>query len=363
MLVLGRSTGSSHNGGHGTTGLVTNERARVRAGIVGSLPRPEWLSEDGDVRISFRLEGAALESAFDDAVSLAVRDQERAGLDFVTDGEQRRRHYIRGFVERLPGFDYSRYVPKVTRGGRYRTQAPVLAEMPRWEKPVQARDTAYTVAQSARPVKVTLPGPLTILDTFYNETGLPEEELAEHIADAVNLEAKALVEAGASIVQIDEPAFCGYLDKTAEWGVQMLDRSIAGLSVPTVVHICYGYGTPQVLEWKRHNTTWDQYAHLLPMLRNSTVSGLSLEFAASGVDPAVLAESGDKTIWYGAIDVSVDSPPETPEQVADRLRRALEYVPASRLIASTDCGLMPLGREVARQKMTALAEGARLVGR
>lgn len=333
----------------------------VPAGIVGSLPRPEWLSQPAGVRIEWKLRGEELKVGQDDAVVLALHDQEQADLDLVTDGEQRRDHYLHGFVRHLPGFDYSRQEPKSTRGGRYQVPSPVITEPPRWDKPVLAEATVFARAHSNRPLKVTIPGPLTIVDSFHNATDLSEEQLARHLAGIVNQELQAVVAAGADIVQIDEPGFCGYLDKAAAWGVEVLDRCLEGIQAQSVVHICYGYGVPLVLEWKRHNQDWDQYAHLLPLLKQSRVDGLSLEFAASGVDPAVLAAAGDKLIWFGAIDVAIDSPVETAEQVAERLRGALKHIPPERLVASTDCGMIPLSRAQARAKMAALADGAELV--
>src|SRR5581483_3386521 len=170
-----------------------------------------------------------------------------------------------------------------------------------------------------------------------------ERAFAAALAAAINAEARDLAAAGADVVQIDEPAFNVYPDKAAAWGIELLDRCLEGVTARTAVHICYGYGSAAVLAWKAQNADWSQYRRLLPLLRQSRVQQLSLEFAASGVDPAVLAEAGDKEILYGCVDVSA-APPDPPEVIADRIRAALRYVPPERLLPCTDCGMAPIPR-------------------
>jgi 5-methyltetrahydropteroyltriglutamate--homocysteine methyltransferase len=328
--------------------------------LVGSLPRPEWLATPEQVRAQWLLEGPVLRIGQDDAVLLAIQLQEEAGLDVLTDGEQRRRHYIESFCGELGGFDYKDLVDKPTRGGRYVQKVPRISRPVERTKPILLDGLRFLRAHTARPVKVTIPGPMTIADTAENAYYRDERALAEALAAAINAEARDLAAAGADVIQIDEPAFNVYVDAAETWGIETLDRCLDGVTARTAVHICYGYGSAAVLAWKQQNQDWSQYHRLLPLLRQSRVQQLSLEFAASGVDPAVLAAAGDKDILYGCVDVS-PAPPDPPAVIADRIRAALRYVPAERLYPCTDCGLAPIPRAAARAKLQALAAAADLV--
>jgi 5-methyltetrahydropteroyltriglutamate--homocysteine methyltransferase len=201
---------------------------------------------------------------------------------------------------------------------------------------------------------------MTIADTAHNVYYGDQRAFAAALAAAINAEARELAAAGADVIQIDEPAFNIYLDDVEAWGVELLDRCLAGVAARTAVHVCYGYGSAAVLAWKRQNRDWSQYRRLLPLLRELRVQQLSLEFAASGVDPAVLAEAGDKDILYGCVDVS-PAPPDSPAVIADRIRAALRYVPPERLYPCTDCGMAPIPRAAARAKLEALSAAARQV--
>jgi 5-methyltetrahydropteroyltriglutamate--homocysteine methyltransferase len=334
----------------------------LRTMTVGSLPRPGWLARPGEIYTSYRLEGEALREAQDDAVLLALRDQEVAGLDFVTDGEQRRRHYIWGFCEGLTGLDFERLVKLQTRGGRYGVMvdaARVIGPIAR-PRPVLLEGLRFLKRHATKPVKVTLPGPMTTADTLADEHYRSRRDLAVDLAKVLNDEACELAESGCDIVQFDEPCFNIYLDEVEEWGVRALEQAAHGVRAKTAVHICYGYGIPPVLAWKTKNTDWSHYRRTLPLLRTSAIDQISVECAASGVDSSVLALARGKELMVGVIDVGTDEV-ESAETVAGRIRSALRYVEPERLFPCTDCGMVPRSRSAARGKMKALVEGARIV--
>ena len=331
--------------------------------IVGSLPKPAWLSETAKLRAAWRLEGDALREAHDDAVRLALAEQEAAGIDVVCDGEMRRRHYIWGFLEGLSGTDTVNLGEKRARGGRYAASTPaarVVGELAR-PAPVLLEALRFARARTARPLKVTLPGPMTIVDSVLDEHyGADERSLALRFAELLNAEARELAAAGADVVQFDEPCFNVYVDKVKDWGIAALERAMAGVAAKRAVHICYGYGTPTVLAWKRQNRDWGPYAATLPLLADSSVDQVSVECAAPGLDPAVLGALRGKDVMLGVIDVGSDTV-ETPERVAERIRAALAYVAPEHLLPCTDCGMVPRSRAAAAGKMRSLAAGAALV--
>ena len=335
----------------------------LETSIVGSLPKPAWLAEPNKLRAPWRLSGTELLDAQDDAVRLAILDQEEAGLDVVTDGEQRRRHYITDFLGGLAGIDVERTAKKQTRGGRYTESMAVpriVGEVARRE-PILVEACRRARAMTSRRLKVTLPGPMTMADDVADEHyGSSHQSLAMKFAAILNEEARALVDAGADVIQFDEPCFNVFIDEVGQWGIEALEHAMDGVRSVKAVHICYGYGTPLVLAWKSTNSSWGHYGATLPLLARSGVDQISVECAASGVDPAVLRESGDKDVLAGVIDVGSEEV-ETPETVAGRIRRALEYVPAARLKPTTDCGLVPRSQASARGKMHALAAGAAIV--
>ncbi len=336
----------------------------LRTMIVGSLPRPVWLADPQQQRVytSHRLEGEALREAQDDAVVLALRDQEVAGLDIVTDGEQRRRHYIWGFCEGLEGLDFTRLVKLETRGNRY----GVLVDAARVVGPIRRPRSILLEAlrfvkrHTTKPVKMTLPGPMTTADTLADEHYGNRRALAADLARVLNEEALELAENGCDIVQFDEPCFNIYLDDVEDWGIRLLEAAAKGVTAKRAVHICYGYGIPVVLAWKTKNTDWSHYGRTLPLLATSSIDQISVECAASGVDPSVLGLARGKDLMVGVIDVGSDEI-EPAETVAKRIRVAMEYVSPDRLFPCTDCGMVPRTRAAARGKMRALAEGARIV--
>ncbi len=330
--------------------------------IVGSLPRPTWLVPPNAMYVSWKLQDDTLGEGQDDAVLLALADQEAAGLNIVTDGEQRRRHYIWGFVEGLTGLDFSRLVEIETRGNRYgiKVRAARVVEQLRRPRSVLVEALRFMKQHTTKPVKVTLPGPMTIADTVADEYYGERRKLAAELARLVNEEACELADNGCDIVQFDEPCFNIYLDAVEEWGIQALEQCAQGVQAKTAVHICYGYGIPAVVEWKSQNTDWGHYARTLPLLRTSTIDMISVECAASGVNPAVLAEARGKDLMVGVIDVGTEEV-ETRETVAARIRTALQYVAPEHLYPCTDCGMIPRSRAAARGKMQALADSAWLV--
>ena len=334
----------------------------LETSIVGSLPKPPSLAQPG-LRAPWRLSGDELRAAQDEAVRQAIRDQEDAGLDVVTDGELRRRHYIGGFLDGLTGIDHEGTAKKQTRGGRYAESMDVpriVGDVSR-RGPILVEACRFARGLTTRRLKVTLPGPMTIADDVADaHYGRGHQALAMRFAELLNAEARDLVDAGADIVQFDEPCFNVFVEEVAQWGMEALERAMDGVRATTAVHICYGYGTPLVLAWKSSNTSWGHYGVTLPLLARSSVDQISVECAASGVDPAVLRAAGSKDVAVGVIDVGSDEV-ETAEIVAARIRRALEHVPAERLKPSTDCGLVPRTAGAARGKMRALAAGAAIV--
>lgn len=331
--------------------------------IVGSLPKPSWLAAPNMLRAPWRLSGPELIAAKEDAVRLAILDQEQAGLMTVTDGEVRRRHYIWGFLDGLTGIDTENLARARSRGGRYSETTEVARIVGPVERraPVLLEACRFARAATTRRLKVTMPGPMTIVDSVADEHyGTSRKTLAMKFAGILNAEARELTDAGADVIQFDEPCFNIYLDEVEAWGLEALEACIDGVRARRAVHICYGYGTPAVLAWKTKNTDWGHYGVTFPLLAKSSVDQVSLECAASGVDLAVLHELGDKDVLLGAIDVGTEEV-EAADVVAARLRRALQHVPAERLFPCTDCGLVPRSREVSRGKMRALAEGAAIV--
>ena len=335
--------------------------------IVGSLPKPSWLADPSSpLRAPWRVEGDELREAQDDAVRLALLDQEDAGLDIVCDGEMRRRHYIWGFLEGLTNIDTARLGQRIGyRGARYGefAQVPRITGEVTHPAPVFLEALQYARARTEKPLKVTLPGPMTVWDTTLDEHyGWGEKEMALHFAAMLNEEALALQTAGADVIQFDEPTFNIYTDKVQEWGIEVLERAMRGVTAKKCVHICYGYGVEGVLKWKTQNTEWGHYGITLPLLAQSSIDQVSVECAASGVDVSVLAALAGKDVLMGVIDVGTEQV-EAPELVAERIRDALPYVSPDHLYPCTDCGLVPRSRTAAMGKMRALARGAAIVRR
>ena len=330
--------------------------------LAGSLPKPEWLSTPGMLWAPWLLEGDALAAGKRDAVRLALLDQESAGIDIVTDGEQTRRHFVTTLIENLEGVDFE-HKKTVRIRDRYDAAVPVVVGPVARAGPIFADDARYVVSQTKRKVKYTLPGPMTMVDTLYDAHYGSRQKLAEAFAAILNDEARAIEAAGVAVIQFDEPAFNVYFDEVRDWGIAALERAARGLKCTTAVHICYGYGIRANVEWKKTlGSEWRQYENTFPLLARSAIDQISLECANSHVPLELMALLEGKDVLVGAIDVATDRV-ETPQEVAATIRAAMKHVPAGRIQPCTNCGMVPLSREVARAKLGALAQGAALVRR
>jgi 5-methyltetrahydropteroyltriglutamate--homocysteine methyltransferase len=330
--------------------------------VCGSLPKPAWLAQPQTLWAPWLLDGDALAEGKRDAVRLVLRDQERAGIDIVSDGEQTRRHFVTTLIENLDGVDFQNRKTVRIRN-RYDADVPVVVGPVARRRPVFVDDAAFLKGATDRRVKFTLPGPMTMVDTLYDAHYRSREKLAWAFAEILNEEARAIAAAGVDVIQFDEPAFNVYFDEVRDWGVAALERAAQGLPCKTAVHICYGYGIKANIEWKKTlGTEWRQYEETFPRLARSAIDQVSLECANSRVPVELLALLAGKDVLVGAIDVATDRV-ETPEDVAATLRAALAYVPAERLYPCTNCGMVPLARDVARAKLIALGAGAALVRR
>jgi 5-methyltetrahydropteroyltriglutamate--homocysteine methyltransferase len=333
---------------------------QIATTIAGSLPKPAWLAQTERLWPEWQLAGAALEEAKRDATELAVAEQVRASIDVVTDGEQSRRHFVHGFLEALEGIDFTKIVRKGIRADRYQADLPTITGPVRRVRPVHVEEARFARSLTDREIKITIPGPMTIVDTLHDAYYQDRKKAAFAFADAIRAEIEALADAGVDVVQIDEPAFNVYFRELEDWGVDALDACVRGVSCSTAVHVCYGYGIQANIDWKQGlGPEWDQYGIVLPLLAQSSLDEISIELAGSRVPPDVLGRTGDKRVAVGVIDVATDEI-ETPYDVRLTLATALRYVPAERLVASTNCGMAPMKREVARQKLRSLAEGAQL---
>lgn len=331
-----------------------------RTTIAGSLPKPAWLAEPERIFPSWRLDGPELREAMRDATRIAVGEQRRAGIDTVTDGEQSRKHFVHGFAERLAGVDAAKRQKRGIRDDRYEAVCPTVTGEVRRTGPVHVEEMRFARTLTDGPLKITIPGPLTLTDTVVDEHYGSRQELAFAFARAIREEIADLIVAGVDVVQIDEPAFNVYFDEVARWGVDALDTALGGATCTKAVHVCYGYGIPANVAWKANlGERWDQYAHVLPLLARSCVDQISVELAGSRVPPEVLALAGDKTLAIGVIDVASERI-ETPDEVDATIRLARRYVPDERIVCSTNCGMAPMPREIAYAKLRALAEGALL---
>jgi len=330
--------------------------------IAGSLPKPAWLAEPLALWAPWKLDGDALAQGKQDAVRLALFDQEHAGIDIVTDGEQTRRHFVTTFIEGLDGVDFANRKTVRIRN-RYDADVPMVVGPVSRRHPIYVDDARFLRSETQHPVKYTLPGPMTMVDTLYDGHYKSREKLAWAFAEILNEEARAIQATGVEVIQFDEPAFNVYFDEVRDWGVAALERASQGLACTTAVHICYGYGIKANNDWKKTlGSSWRQYEQTFPLLAQSRINQVSLECANSHVPIDLIALLGTKDVLVGAIDVASERV-ETAEDVAATIRAALAFVPAERLYPCTNCGMVPLSREVARGKLRALAAGTALVRR
>jgi 5-methyltetrahydropteroyltriglutamate--homocysteine methyltransferase len=328
--------------------------------IVGSLPKPSWLAQPETLWSPWKLEGDALAEGKQDALRSAVQEQTRRGIDVISDGEQTRQHFVTTFIEHLSGVDFDQRETVRIRD-RYDASVPTVVGAVSREKSVFVDDAKFLRRQTDRPIKWALPGPMTMIDTLSDRHYRSREKLAWEFATILNQEARELEAAGVDVIQFDEPAFNVFFDELKDWGVATLERAAEGLRAETVVHICYGYGIKANTDWKATlGPEWRQYEESFPLLQKSIIDTVSLERAHSHVPLDLIELIRGKNVMLGAIDVASDTV-ETPEQVADVLREALEFVDADKLVPSTNCGMAPLPRDAALAKLSALSAGAALL--
>jgi 5-methyltetrahydropteroyltriglutamate--homocysteine methyltransferase len=329
--------------------------------VAGSLPKPIWLAETEKLWPAWKLDGAALAQGKLDATMLAVKLQEDAGIDIVSDGEQARTHFVHGFLANLDGIDFAKKTMMGIRADRYKAEVPTVTGKIRRKGPVHAAEAIAARAHTSRKLKFTLPGPMTIADTIADEHYGDRPALAHAFAEALNEEARELEAIGVDVVQFDEPAFNVYMREVAEWGMAALEQAAKGLNCKTAVHICYGYGIKANIDWKATlGSQWRQYEETFPVIAKSAIDQVSLECRNSRVPIEMLKLLAGKDVLVGAIDVASNEV-ETPEEVAETIRRAMAFVPPERLFPCTNCGMAPMPRDVAYGKLAALAKGAAMV--
>ena len=328
--------------------------------IAGSLPKPSWLAEPKKLWPQWRAQGAALDEAKQDATLLWVKAQEDAGLDIVTDGEQSRQHFVHGFLEYVEGIDFSRKVKMGIRDNRYEAMVPVVTGPLRLKGRVHAREAGILRNHSRKQKKITMPGPMTIVDTIADEHYGDKVKLAMAFAELLNQEARALQKDGIDVIQFDEPAFNVYMEDVKRWGIAALHRAIQGLKIKTCVHICYGYGIQANIDWKNSlGEEWRQYEQIFPALAKSKLDQVSLECIHSHVPVELLGLLKGKDVLVGVIDVASDKV-ETPAEVASVIQKVSKYVPPRHLYPCTNCGMAPMDRDIALAKLEALVAGAAL---
>lgn len=328
--------------------------------VAGSLPKPGWLAETGKLWPSWRPQGNELDRAKKDATLLWLKFQEAAGVDIVGDGEQSRQHFVHGFLEAVEGIDFENKVKMGIRNNRYDAMVPQVVGPLKLRGRVHQMEAALLRAHTARRIKFTLPGPMTIVDTIADCYYGDRVKMAMAFADLLNEEARGLEADGVDVIQFDEPAFNVYMDEVCTWGIDALHRAIEGLRCKTAVHICYGYGIQANIDWKRSlGNEWRQYEKIFPALAASRIDQVSLECIHSRVPIDLLGLLKGKDVLLGVIDVASDEI-ETPQDVAETIGRALRYVPARHLIACTNCGMAPMDRDIALRKLEALVQGTAL---
>jgi len=322
---------------------------------VGSFPRPGWLAERERSEVKFRIEGPLLREAMDDATLLILRQQEEIGLDLLTDGEQRRPHFINHVLAAWDGIDVAHQGIKA----EYRRRAqehlvPRIIGKVRRRSAAVIEDLRFAKAHTHRPIKMAVPGPLTVIDSTLDESYGDEEALGMDVAAAINAELLDLQAAGCDVAQIDEPAMTRYHEKVAAYGARALDRCLDGVRIPTIVHLCYGYPGGR---GRQHEY---EYPELLEQLVKTKIAGFSVEFARSNYDPAVLSICSGRLVMFGCVDPG-DSPLPPLAAVVERVRAVLKYVEPAKLLLAPDCGLMTISRELARDKARFLVEVAKQV--
>ncbi|VIO76135.1 methionine synthase [Bradyrhizobium ivorense] len=328
--------------------------------IAGSLPKPEWLAEPNVLWAPWRSVGAELVRAKRDATMLAVKLQEDAGVDIVTEGEQARQHFVHGFLEKVEGIDFAHKVEMGIRKDRYKAMVPQVVAPLQLKGRVHEGEARIARAHTTNRLKFTLPGPMTIIDTIADQYYGDRVKMAFAFAELLNQEAKALQADGVDMIQFDEPAFNVYMDQVRDWGIKALERAAEGLTCATAVHICYGYGIKANTDWKQTlGGEWRQYEETFPVIDKSAIQQVAIECRNSKVPLELLAALPGKIVQAGVIDVASDEV-ETAEDVVKVIEAVSKFVPKSNIIATTNCGMAPMRRDIAEAKLVALGAGAKL---
>ena len=331
------------------------ELPRIAATTIGSFPRPTWLAHTERNRVSYRLEGATLKEAQDDATALSIHTQEQIGLDLLSDGEQRRIGFINHVLAAFEGIDLEHEaVKRIYRRREQPRPVPRIIGKIKRRAPAIVEDLRFAKAHTSKPIKMDVPGPMTVVDSTLDEYYKDEAAVAMDVAATLNEELRDLQAAGCDVLEIDEPAMTRYHEKVFSYGAKALDRCLEGIHIPTVVHLCYGYpgGLSQQHEY--------EYPELLTELMKTRIGGFGVEFARSGYDPAVLAIAKGRIVMFGCVDPS-DTPVPSVSSVVERVRTALKYVEPNCLWLAPDCGLMTISRELANAKAKLLVDVAREV--
>jgi 5-methyltetrahydropteroyltriglutamate--homocysteine methyltransferase len=328
--------------------------------IAGSLPKPEWLAEPNTLWAPWKSKGEELARAKRDATVLALKLQEDSGVDIVTEGEQARQHFVHGFLEKIEGIDFAHKVEMGIRKDRYKAMVPQVVAPLRLTGRVHADEARVARSHTTRKLKFTLPGPMTIIDTIADRHYGDRVKMALAFADLLNQEAKALVADGVDMIQFDEPAFNVYMDEVNDWGIKALERAAAGLTCATAVHICYGYGIKANTDWKQTlGAQWRQYEQIFPAIDKSSIQQVAIECRNSKVPLELLSLLPGKIVQAGVIDVASDEI-ETAEDVVKVIDSVSKFVPKRNIIATTNCGMAPMRRDIAEAKLMALGAGAKL---
>ena len=328
--------------------------------IAGSLPKPEWLAEPNILWAPWKSKGDELARAKRDATLLAVKIQEDAGIDIVTEGEQARQHFVHGFLEKVDGIDFAHKVEMGIRNDRYKAMVPQVVAPLRLKGRVHADEARVARAHTARKLKFTMPGPMTIIDTIADQYYGDRVKMAFAFAELLNEEARALQADGVDLIQFDEPAFNVYMDEVNDWGIKALERAAEGLTCATAVHICYGYGIKANTDWKQTlGAEWRQYEQIFPAIDRSSIQQVAIECRNSKVPLELLSLLKGKVVQAGVIDVASDAI-ETAEDVVKVIEAVAKFVPKSNIIPTTNCGMAPMRRDIAEAKLVALGAGAKL---
>jgi 5-methyltetrahydropteroyltriglutamate--homocysteine methyltransferase len=328
--------------------------------IAGSLPKPEWLAEPNTLWAPWKSSGDELRRAKRDATVLALKLQEDCGIDILTEGEQARQHFVHGFLENIEGIDFAHRVEMGIRKNRYKAMVPQVVAPLRLGGRVHADEARVARTHTRHKLKFTLPGPMTIIDTIADRYYGDRVKMAFVFAELLHQEAKALAADGIDMIQFDEPAFNVYMDEVNDWGIKALERAAEGLTCTTAVHICYGYGIKANTDWKQTlGAQWRQYEQIFPALNKSAIQQVAIECRNSKVPLELLALLPGKLVQAGVIDVASDVV-ETAEDVVKVIDDVSKFVPKSNIIATTNCGMAPMRRDIAEAKLMALGAGAKL---